>query len=355
MTDWKDDIALTLKEEAGQLPPNSRFHPIRGLMGRFNTSQRTIEQVLEKLVAENVVIRHPGSGYFTRNQSPERLLHYRLFYPKWPSPSFKRLEAEWRSYADESGTLRFSSRSPDRSDEFFRYLPLDDCDAALVSPPAGAISQEGMAYLCTLSIPVVILNHEIGGVGLSMVAGNAAAGGALAAAHLINNGHRQLAILVTEPHGDGFDMRIQGFTDFARLSGISVEVIESNSESWQDNHARCYTALADHLEKNGLSFTGLFLSTSHPALEVYKLFADRQISIPGDVSIVTHDNPPECSFLNPPLDSIQDGRTNQIAMIDRELRSVIAGEKPFFHLRLEPELIVRESVRDLGITSLNNN
>ncbi len=352
MMNRKDDIALTLKEEAGQLPPNSRFHPIRKLMGRFNTSQRTIEQVMEKLVAENVVIRHPGNGYFTRNQSPRRQLHYRLLYPKWPSPSFKRLETQWRNYAEESGKLRFSSRTLDRSDEFFRCFPLDDCDAVLVIPPAGLISQAGMAYLCSLPIPAVVMNHEIGGIGVSMVAGNAPSGGAVAAAHFINNGHRKLAVLVTEPHGDGFDMRLQGFCDFARLSGISVEVIETDTGSWQESHSRCYAALDAHLKNKGLNFTGLFLASAHPALEVYKLFADRGISIPGDVSLVTHDNPPECDFLTPPLDSIHDNRTEQIPIIDRELREVIAGRKSCFHLRLTPKLVVRESVRKIGVSSL---
>lgn len=70
MSNWKDDIAVELKKEAAALPPNSRFHPIRKLMTRFNTSQRTIEQVMQKLIAENVVIRRPGDGYFTRNLSP---------------------------------------------------------------------------------------------------------------------------------------------------------------------------------------------------------------------------------------------------------------------------------------------
>ena len=48
MVDWKEEIATTLKNEAAKLPPNSRFYPIRKMMTRFNTSQRTIEQVMER-------------------------------------------------------------------------------------------------------------------------------------------------------------------------------------------------------------------------------------------------------------------------------------------------------------------
>ena len=103
MVDWKEEIAATLKNEAAKLPPNSRFYPIRKMMTRFNTSQRTIEQVMEKLVTENVMVRRPGNGYFTRNQSPNRLLHYRLIYPKWPCEMLKFFESIWFNYSKKTG------------------------------------------------------------------------------------------------------------------------------------------------------------------------------------------------------------------------------------------------------------
>ena len=349
MSNWKDDIAVELKKEAAALPPNSRFHPIRKLMTRFNTSQRTIEQVMQKLIAENVVIRRPGDGYFTRNLSPRRLLHYRLLYPKWPSESFKRFEAEWRAFAERSGEFLFSSRTLDRSDEFFRTFPVDDCDAVLIMPPSGPISRDGLRYISSLPIPAVIIDHEVADIGLSMVSGNAAAGGAIAAAHLINHGHRKLAMLVTEPHGDGLDMRCQGFTDFARLTGVSVEVIDVGIESWSNPDRRAYNCLGAYLDRNGLDFTGLFIISAHTALEVYKVFGDRGICIPDDVSIVAHDELPSNKFMSPPLDSIEMNHSGVIKKVHDELRKILNREKPFFHIRLTPSLIERQSVRQIAV------
>lgn len=349
MKSWKNEIALELKNEVENLPPNTRFHPIRKLMLRFGTSQRTIEQVMEQLIAENIVIRRPGDGYFTRDLSPKRLLHYRLVYPKWPSEAFKQLETDWRNYAEQSGEFRFSSRTLDRSSEFFRAFPVDDCDALLVIPPAGPISRHGLRYICSLPVPVVIVSHEVADLGLSMISGNAPAGGAIAAAHLINHGHRKLAMLVTEPHCDGLDMRCQGFADFARLTGVSVTVLETNTESWSRAEHRAYECLGEHLDRNGLDFTALFVISGHAALEVYKAFSDRGIRIPEDVSVVAHDDPASAAFLNPPLDCIRNDEKLNVAKAHCELQKVIRGELPFFHLRQVPELIERGSVRILPV------
>ncbi len=349
MSDWKSSIVSELKQEVGSLPPNTRFYPIRKLMSRFGTSQRTIEQVMKQLIAESAVVHRPGSGYFTRDLSPKRQLHYRLILPKWVSNSLKQLEQDWCDYARNTGEFRFSSRMQDRSSEFFRAFPADDCDALLVVPPAGPISRDGLRYICSLPIPVVIVSHEVADLGLSMISGNASAGGAIAAAHLINNGHRKLAMLVTEPHCSGLDMRCQGFSDFARLTGVSVAVIETNAESWNNNPHRAYECLSAYLDQNGLDFTGLFVISGHPILEVYKAFSDHGISIPNDVSVVAHDDPPSARFLCPPLDCIRNDEMQQVSVAHAEIQKVVEGKNPFFHLRQEPVLLSRGSVRNLSI------
>lgn len=345
MKDWKDEIVIELKNEAATLPPNTRFHPIRRLMSRFSTSQRTIEQVMEELIAENVVVRRPGDGYFTRNLSPRRVLHYRLIYPKWPSESFKQFETAWRDYADRTGEFRLSSTTLDHPDEFFRALPATDCDALLVIPPTEPISREGLRYICSLPIPVVIVGHEVADLGLSMISGNASAGGAIAAAHLINHGHRKLAMLVTEPHCDGLDMRCQGFTDFARLSDVSITTIETNIESWEKKEHHTYNCLGAYLDRNGLDFTGLFIISGCAALEVYKAFSDRGIAIPDDVSIVAYDDLAGAQFMCPPLDCISYDEKLSIKAAHAELKKVVEGKLSFFHFREEPSLIKRHSVR----------
>jgi LacI family transcriptional regulator len=200
-----------------------------------------------------------------------------------------------------------------------------------------------------LPIPVVIVNHEIADIGLSMVSGNAPAGGEIAAAHLINHGHRKLAMLVTEPHCDGLDMRCQGFTNFARLTGVSVTTIETNIASWENKEHCVYDCLGAYLDRNGLDFTGLFIISGQAALEVYKAFSDRGIAIPDDVSIVAHDDLAGAQFMCPPLDSIRNDEKLSIEAAHTELKKVIEGKQPFFHLRQEPSLVERRSVRTIPV------
>ena len=352
MTSWKEEIATTLKREAAKLPPNSRFYPIRKMMTRFNTSQRTIEQVMEKLVTENVMIRRPGDGYFTRDQSPGRLLHYRLLYPKWPSEMFKSFETIWADYSVKTGDFRFSSRMLDYTEEFYEAFPADDCDALLITPPAEPVSRRGLRYLCSLPFPVVFFDTELAGIGISSISEDSAEGGAIAAAHLINHGHRRLAILVTEPHVDNINLRCQGFVAYARLNGVPVEILDTHTESWHNLPNSSYNCLEEHLKKNGLNFSGLFLTSAERALEVYKVFKDYRVAIPDDVSIVTHDELAANQLLIPPLDSVMPDYEKIIAKAHSELRKVLRGEQSFFRIRLTPRLTERGSVRTIASPSV---
>ena len=349
MVDWKEEIATTLKNEAAKLPPNSRFYPIRKMMTRFNTSQRTIEQVMEQLVAENVMVRRRGDGYFTRNQSPNRLLHYRLVYPKWPSEWFQTLETAWQSYAEQTGEFRFSSVSIGQCENFFQGLPADDCDALLIIPPAGSVSHAALRCICQLPIPIVILDHEVGDFELSMVACDSI-GGAEAASYLIRNGHRDLAILIAEPYGDSFNMRCRRFCDFAQLSGAKVKVIDVNCQNWSPGAYRIYEMLNRYLDEYGLDFTGIFLASSIGVLEVYKAFANHNIAIPEDVSIIAHDEIASNRFLHPSLTSLDPEWSRMIPQIHQNLVDVINGKQTHFHIRTKPKLIERNSVQRFPVS-----
>ena len=347
MVDWKEEIATTLKNEAAKLPPNSRFYPIRKMMTRFNTSQRTIEQVMEQLVAENVMVRRRGDGYFTRNQSPNRLLHYRLVYPKWPSEWFQTLETAWQSYAEQTQKFSFSSMSIGQCNDFFKVLPVDNSDVLLVIPPAGPINREAIQHISQLSVPVVLFDHEVGDLELSMVTCDPI-GGAEAASYLIRHGHRDLAILIAEPHGDGFDMRCRAFCDYAQLAGAKVKVLDVNCQNWNPGTYRAYEILNRYLDEYGLDFTGIFLASSSGVLEVYKAFANHNIAIPEDVSIVAHDETASNRLMHPSLTSLDPEWNKMVSQIHQNIIEIIAGKQAYFHIRTKPKLIERNSVRRLS-------
>ena len=347
MKNWKKQLVEKLREKAAELPPDTRFYSIRNLMQEYHTSQRTIEEAMQVLFEEKVLLHRAGNGYFIRGNPASRPFHIRLYYPQWPSVLYQNMERACTTYAKSKGFV-FSSQAIEQSEEFFEGVSSDDCDALLLLPPSEPISRRGVQIINRLSVPAVVLGREVGDIGLSMLSDDGYSAGAMAAAYFINHGHRKLAVLISEPHCYCTEMRCQGFREFARLNGVSVKVIETGVQSWDDGVRYAYDALTKTLKADGLDFSALFLINSNSALEVYKAFADAGCSIPGDVSIIGHDELPTNEFLHPALTCVAIDWSGAIGACVEQLREVAEGKKEFFHQRISPELIVRQSVADYG-------
>lgn len=166
----------------------------------------------------------------------------------------------------------------------------------------------------------------------------------MAASCLIRHGHRELALLVTEPPSDSFDMRCRGFREFAELSGARVRVIETGIHIGESYRGICYQALERHLKEHGRDFTGLFLGSSSAALEVYKFFSDHKIAIPADVSVIGHDRLASNEFLSPPLACIgTDPEEIADAVISRTVSGFLRRVCVFSYARRFP--FARTSIR----------
>ena len=343
-------MAQELRERCRRLPGGSRLDTVRRLMEEYATSQRTVEQVLNELAADGLLVRRPGSGWYVRDNSAEKVRRYLLIFPAWPSLNYRELEGEFRRQAAHA-RFKVDTVNLNYDEQFFRNIRVESYDAVIVTPPAGPLLPQDLEIIFSWRIPAVLL-REIGDLGLSMACGQAHSGGALAASRLISAGHRKLALLLTEPEADTSDARLRGFLDFARYSGAEVTVISSPPVPGGNGDGTSYRALDSHLKKHGLDFTALFLQTAAPAaLEVYKVFNDHGIRIPDDVSLIAHDNIPQAAYLNPPLTcvSTQGGYSAVVTGILAGLDRVLKREIPFFHLRSEPELIERKSIRNLNI------
>ena len=98
-------MARELRERCRQLPGGSRLDTVRKLMEEYTTSQRTVEQVLNELAADGLLVRRPGSGWYVRDNSAEKVRRYLLIFPAWPSPNYRELESEFRRQAPASRSI----------------------------------------------------------------------------------------------------------------------------------------------------------------------------------------------------------------------------------------------------------
>lgn len=342
----QDEIVDILKKEIAGMPDGARFHSTRILMQRFCAGQQKIVNVMERLINDNLVICNSGKGYFVHKSNQEKIPHYCFVMPVFPSEGIKLFDHGLKARAEASGKFRVTTIGIREHEHLIKNAMINHFDGIIILPPGGSINVKDVAIFTNLPKPVVIIDRDIGDIGISMVCSDFYSGGLKAAAHLIKNNHRKLAILITEPRGASIDMRCRGFIDFAKASGAEVEVIDSSVAPWESG-SKIFTKLNDHIKHKGINFTGLFVISAPCVLEVYKCLADFGKKVPEDVSVIAHDHVSQNEYLQPPVTSIQASLNDIIDKLVDGLAKLSDGKVSLFQSRIEPEIIVRKSVKKL--------
>jgi LacI family transcriptional regulator len=163
--------------------------------------------------------------------------------------------------------------------------------------------------------------------------------------HLMELGHREIAVIKGQSFSSDSEVRFQSILNAAAKLGLSipssrVAQLEGNSPS----PATGYDA-ARKLLDGGASFTGLFSFNDISAMGAMRAFQDAGLRVPRDVSVIGFDDVLGAAYHTPSLTTIRQP-LRKMGMIAAEtlLKRLGAGtEESSEFIEVEPDLIVRES------------
>ena len=138
-----------------------------------------------------------------------------------------------------------------------------------------------------LGIPCLIVNGRDELMEVPGIAPANERGAALACQHLIDLGHRDIAIC-SAAYRSTLRARILGFRNALERAGLpfqSSNFIEIDRVSWED----AYAAVSGHLEAHGQTFTAILCGNDMVAIGVIKALNDYGIRVPEDCSVVGFD------------------------------------------------------------------
>ncbi|TQS24435.1 LacI family DNA-binding transcriptional regulator [Microbispora sp. KK1-11] len=196
--------------------------------------------------------------------------------------------------------------------------------------------------LATHKIPLVLLDptgdpgHRVPSVG----AGNWN-GGLTATRHLLELGHRRIAIITGPPHALSSRARLDGYRAALDTAGVPVdpELICQGDYQIEDGltHTHRLLRLSDPP-------TAVFASNDGQAIGVYHAAHQLGLRIPEDLSVVGFDDMPPVRWAIPPLTTINQPLTDMAGAAAAMLVTLARGE-PLPHHRKEfaTTLVVRES------------
>lgn len=169
-----------------------------------------------------------------------------------------------------------------------------------------------------------------------------AAGAAIAARHLLERGHRNVAIVNGSLQLSWCASRSSGFR--AACAGVAeTQVREINMQAMTVEEGLASVAQLLALD---CAPTAVFCANDMLALGVMKGLAQRGIGVPGDMSVVGYDNAMFSELLSPGLTTVG----QSAAAIGRAAALLMTRDEVEPETLPQPELIVRGSTRALPAT-----
>ena len=223
-------------------------------------------------------------------------------------------------------------------------------DAVLARRPVGVIlvfsdlSSTQRAQLRSRQIPFVVVDPvgdplpDVPSVGSANWSG-----GLSATRHLIQLGHRRIAVIGGPSHVLCVRARIDGYRTALNHAGIPVdEALVRHG----DFHTEGGRRLAHELLRLADPPTAIFAGNDLQALGVYEAAREMGLRIPEDISVVGYDDLPLARWVGPPLTTV---RQPLVEMAEEATRMVLALsrgiEPPNRRLDLATSLVVRASTQ----------
>ena len=189
--------------------------------------------------------------------------------------------------------------------------------------------------------PVVAVDPHTGPSHLPTVDSDNLHGARLATEHLLELGHRRIAMLTGRPDLQSAQLRERGYRDALAAAGVPVdeELVQVGAYD-----PAVSAKPARRLLSSDRRPTAVFAANDLSALATLEVAAELGLRVPEDLSVVGFDNIPESALAAPPLTTVEQPIRQMGHQAIETLIRLIRGEQPeSMHVTLATSLVVRQS------------
>ncbi len=155
--------------------------------------------------------------------------------------------------------------------------------------------------LYTAKPPVILLNCYCDDRAFPSVVPGEVAGGHRATDALIDAGHQRIAIITGELWMDAARDRLKGYRQALATADIPYDPALVREGNWQPSAGYAQTNILMDLPRPP---TAIFCSNDRMAVGCYEALKERQLAIPGDVSVIGYDDEEVARHLSPQLTTL---------------------------------------------------
>jgi LacI family transcriptional regulator len=204
-----------------------------------------------------------------------------------------------------------------------------------------------LAALKKRTIPTVVIGRDFREDSMSTVLINNEAGGRLALKHLHDLGHREIAYIKGPKMLVDSADRWNGVVAYAREVGLRINP-DRVLELTQPNSSHSGFELGQKIAQHRRRFTAVLSFDDMTAFGVIRALNKASRRVPDDCSVIGFDDVAMADCYNPPLTTVRQPMGELGALgVELLLKGISSSlKKTLFepaHLRVEPELVIRES------------
>ncbi len=219
-----------------------------------------------------------------------------------------------------------------------KFLREKRADGAIILAPN--IRDEVLIETSGPQFPIVVMDRPLCSEYLVNVLVDGEQGGYTATRYLLENGHRHVAYI--SGSSDSYDnhLRYQGY-----LRALAEAGLEEQSK-WRlsGNFVRegGYNATKMMIMQGSLP-SAVFYGNDEMAIGGLKAFEESGISVPDDVSVIGYDDIQLAEYVNPPLTTIKQPKSEAGSLAAHLLFQILAGESVKQSYMLTTEMMERAS------------
>lgn len=240
---------------------------------------------------------------------------------------------------------RLYDRQYERESQYLSLLMEKQVDGIVMiggrvdlAKPEAALAQE--LEEVAKRVPVLLLNGSLPKTKLNRVAADQKLGAQLAVQHLIDLGHRDIAVIGGFSKMTNTQQRLAGFRTAMKDAGLPVHREWVMTEGFSVEKGQEFAAkLLDSKRRP----SAIFCMNDLLAIGALKAAHRAGISVPVQLSIVGYDDIPQATYCIPELTTVSLLSQETGRQAARTLDKMIAGKKVPLLQTIVPELIIRET------------
>ncbi|WP_321972352.1 LacI family DNA-binding transcriptional regulator [Paratractidigestivibacter sp.] len=199
-----------------------------------------------------------------------------------------------------------------------------------------------------LGLPLVLLDNCYGSKAVDSVVIDNERGAKAAVRYLSTQGHKSIGMLHSSEDLKNFRERREGFLSAIRKLRAKGQVDEPVIVDIGHSIGDSYRRMCEYLDAIPEVPTAFFASNDHVASYCIRALQEHGLRVPEDVSVIGFDDVEFAASMNPPLTTMRVPQESMGELAVKRLHDLIDGRtRSIVHLRVQPELVARSSVRRL--------